>query len=412
MNTHKGLNMNESDIKIMNKSFNILDKRRSTLLQDEATIKLKERVKKIRENSVSHLHPLLEKAQESLENNGIEVILAKDAEEARLAIYQLVKKEKIVAKSKSNTAGEIKLTEYLEKNNVEVIETDLGDRIVQFDKSKPTHPIGPACHLDMGMISEIVSDNFQREVKAEPRAILDAVKTDIMEKIPQCKIGITGANSVAAEDGSLLMVHNEGNISLLTMLDLHIVLVGIDKLVPTLEEAVSVVKLETIYATGKTVPAYMNVVSSPSKTADIEQIILKDMYGAKRVVLVFLDNGRSRALQEKEECLWCIGCGACIVNCPVYTTLGPDFGYLRHLGGRGIVMSYFIDNDEVCYESGLYKCTLCGLCSVECPVEMPIYDMLEDLRGESVKMGLYPEKHGMIRDNLKTTRSPFNDETE
>jgi L-lactate utilization protein LutB len=241
---------------------------------------------------------------------------------------------------------------------------------------------------------------------------MEAVKGDILGKIPQCKVGITGANSVAAEDGSLLMVHNEGNISLITMLDLHIILVGIDKLVPTLEEAISVVKLETIYATGKTVPAYMNVVSSPSKTADIEQILLKDMYGAKRVVLVFLDNGRTKALKEKEECLWCIGCGACIVNCPVYTTLGPDFGYLRHLGGRGIVMSYFIDNDEACYDSGLYKCTLCGLCTIECPVEIPINNMLEDLRRESVKEGIYPEKHGEIKNNLKRTKSPFKQGTE
>ncbi|MCC7551948.1 MAG: LUD domain-containing protein [Methanobacterium sp.] len=399
--------MNDSSIKIMNKSFNILDKRRATLLQDEATIKLKERVKNIRENSVEHISPLLEKAQEKLQENGIEVILAKDAEVARQTIYQLVKEEDLVAKSKSNTAGEIQLTEYLESKEVKVLETDLGDRIVQFDASRPTHPIGPACHLDMGKISEIVSDRFQREVKAEPRAIMDSVKKDILEKIPQCKVGITGANSVAAEDGSLLMVHNEGNISLLTMLDLHIVLVGIDKLVPTLEDAVSVVKLETIYATGKTVPAYMNVVSSPSKTADIEQILLKDMYGAKKVVVIFLDNGRSKALKEKKECLWCIGCGACIVNCPVYTTLGPDFGYLRHLGGRGIVLSYFIDNDEVCYDSGLFKCTLCGLCTVECPMEIATNNMLEDLRSESVKKGIYPEKHGEIKENIKKRGSPF-----
>lgn len=399
--------MNDESIKIMNKSFNLLDERRATLLQDERTIKLKERVKKIREKSVEQLPLLLEKAQENLQNNGIEVILAKDHEEARDAIYQLVKNESMVAKSKSNTAGEIQLTEYLETKDVEVVETDLGDRIVQFDKSHPTHPIGPACHLNMNKIAEIVSDKFKKEVKAEPRAILDTVKNDILEKIPQCKVGITGANSIAAEDGSLLMVHNEGNISLLTMMDLHIVLASIDKLVPTLEEAVSVVKLETIYATGKTVPAYMNVISSPSKTADIEQILLKDMYGAKRVVLVLLDNGRSNALLEKKECLWCIGCGACIVNCPVYTTLGPDFGYLRHLGGRGIVLSHFIDSDEVCYDSGLYKCTLCGLCTVECPVEMPINEMLEDLRRESVKKSIYPDKHGEIKNNLKKSRSPF-----
>ncbi len=402
--------MNESSLKIMNKSFNILDKRRATLLKDERTINLKERVKKIRKNSVEHLSFLLKKAQENLQNNGIEVVMAKDAHEAREAIYQLVKNEDMVAKSKSNTAGEIQLTEYLESKKVNVLETDLGDRIVQFDESRPTHPIGPACHLDMGKIAEIVSRKFQKDVKAEPRAILDSVKKDIIGKIPHCNVGITGANAVAAEDGSLLMVHNEGNISLLTMMDTHIIIVGIDKLVFSLEDAVSVVKLETIYATGKTVPAYMNVVSSPSKTADIEQILLKDMYGAKRVIVVLLDNGRSKALQENKECLYCIGCGACIVNCPVYTTLGPEFGYLRHLGGRGIVLSRYIDNDEVCFDSGLYKCTLCGQCTNECPVEIPTNQMLEDLRKESVKNGLYTQKHHEIKNNLKKTRSPFNKE--
>lgn len=404
--------MNDPSLKIMNRSFGILNKRRSSLLEDERTIELKERVKKIREDSVEHLSTLLDKARENLENNGIEVIMASDGEEAREAIYQLVKDEETVAKSKSNTAGEIQLTEYLMEHEVNVLETDLGDRIVQFHQSNPTHPIGPACHLDMEIIAEVVSGEFKKEIEAEPRAILDAVKSDIMGKISQCRVGITGANSVAAEDGSLLMVHNEGNISLLTLLDLHIVVVGIDKLVPTLEDAVSVVKLETIYATGKTVPAYMNVVSSPSKTADIEQIILNDMYGAKRVVVVFLDNGRTEAIQEKKECLWCIGCGACIVNCPVYTTLGPEFGYLRHLGGRGVVLSHYIHDNNVCFDSGLFKCTLCGQCTVECPMEIPVNLMLEELREESVKEEIYPEKHGKIKNNLKKRRSPFNPDEE
>lgn len=179
--------MNDSSLKIMNKSFNILDKRRAALLQDERTINLKERVKKIRSNAVDHLSALLEKAQDNLQNNGIEVIMAKDANEARQAIYQLVKDEDTIAKSKSNTAGEIKLTEYLESKDVKVLETDLGDRIVQFDESHPTHPIGPACHLNMEKIAEIVSNNLQKDVEAEPRAILDSVKKDIIEKISNIK---------------------------------------------------------------------------------------------------------------------------------------------------------------------------------------------------------------------------------
>jgi L-lactate utilization protein LutB len=221
--------MNESEINIMNRSFGILDRRRANLLQDKHSLQLKERVKKIRKDSTARLHQLLEIAMERLMDNGIEVIIARDSQEALDSIYDIVKDQKLVAKSKSNTAGEIELTKYLEKNDIKVLETDLGDRIIQFDSaSHPSHPIGPASHLDLTRISEIVSEQFGFEVPAEPRAILDIVKSDIMTKLSECEVGITGANSVAAEDGSLLMVHNEGNISLLSMLDTHVVLVGID----------------------------------------------------------------------------------------------------------------------------------------------------------------------------------------
>ena len=117
-------------------------------------------------------------------------------------------------------------------------------------------------------------------------------------KLTQCNIGITGANSVAADDGSVLTVHNEGNINLVSMLDIHIIIVGIDKLVETIEDAVSVVKLETIFASGNTVPAYMNVISSPSKTADIEKILLNGMYGPSRVVVILLTMDEHKPLKR------------------------------------------------------------------------------------------------------------------
>jgi L-lactate utilization protein LutB len=220
-------------------------------------------------------------------------------------------------------------------------------------------------------------------------------------------VGITGANSVAAEDGALLMVHNEGNISLMTMMQTHIIIVGVDKMVSTLEDAMSVVKLETIYATGKKVPAYMNVISSPSKTADIEQVLLKDMYGAKRVIVVLLDNGRTRALKEAPEILWCIGCGSCVVNCPVYNVSGPEFGYLRHLGGRGVVFSKYSKNQETAIKSGLFNCTLCSECTLECPVDIPTSKLIENLRVECVKSGHTIEKHREIKDNILKKGSPF-----
>ena len=403
--------MKKSEITAMNKSFGILEERRAKILDDDRTILLKEHVKEIRKHSIKNMDQLLDKAVKKLQKNGLEVVLAEKSEDALETIYSIVKDESIVAKSKSNTAGEIGLSEFLEDNNVQVVETDLGDRIIQLHpNSKPSHPIGPASHLRMEDIANIISNEFNMEIKPDPRAILNIIKDDVILKLSKCNIGITGANSVAADDGSILIVHNEGNISLVSMLDTHIIIVGIDKFVETIEDAVSVVKLETIFATGKTVPAYMNVISSPSKTADIEQIILNNMYGARRVVVVLLDNGRSQAIKEGNECLLCIGCGSCIVNCPIYNAIGTDFGYKRHLGGRGVVLSSFIEGKESCFDSGLFTCTLCGLCTVECPVGVRTSHLIKNLRNDSIKLDLFRDEHEIIKENIKKYGTPFKHE--
>ncbi len=403
--------MDKKNIKSLHKSFKIIRDRKSKLLEDEAEEirELQESVKKIREYSIRNLDELVGIAINKFEENGMEVIFAEDSLKALDEIYRIIETEEIVAKSKSNTINEIELSEFLESKGIELVETDLGDRIVQIDpdSSGPSHPIGPAAHLDLMQIAEIASKKFGKDVKAEPREILDLVKEDVLERLSKCSVGITGANSVAAVDGAVLMVHNEGNITLVSMKDVHIVVVGIDKLVRTVEEAVSVVKLETIFATGKKIPAYMNVISSPSKTADIEQILLKEMYGAKRVIVILLDNGRSKLLENYEECLLCIGCGSCIVSCPVYNVTGYEFGYKSYLGGRGISFSRFIKDEKTCYDSGLFKCTACGQCTLECPVNIKTNKMIEKLRAESVKKGIYPDKHFKTVERIKKGGSPF-----
>ena len=403
--------MDEAKLDAMRRSFNIIETRKKKLLEDEneQISKLRENVKEIRKYSIENLEELIETAKTRFLENGIEVIFAENSQVALDEIYKIIKDESIIAKSKSNNANEIGLSAFLGSKGIEVVETDLGDRIVQMDPESygPSHPIGPAAHLDMEKIAQIASKKFGVEVKPEPRSILDIFKADIIKRLENCNIGITGANSVAAEDGALVMVHNEGNISLVSMKDTHIVVAGIDKLVRTVEEAVSVVKLETIFATGKKIPAYMNVITSPSKTADIEQVLLKDMYGAKRVIVILLDNGRSEALKNNEECLLCIGCGSCIVSCPVYNVTGSDFGYRGYLGGRGIVLSHFITDNKTCFDSGLFKCTLCGLCTFECPVNIKTNQMIEKLREQSVKSGVCPDEHHGTNEKIKKQGSPF-----
>jgi L-lactate dehydrogenase complex protein LldG len=400
--------MKRSEIKAMNRAFGILAERKAKIVDDDQTIQLQERVKKIREHSIKNMDVLVDKAIKNLEKNGVEVILAEKSDNALDALYSIVKDESMVAKSKSNTAGEIGLSEFLEDRGVKVVETDLGDRIVQLDPtSKPSHPIGPAAHLRMDDIAKIISNEFNINIKPEPRIILDIIKKDVLLKLAKCNIGITGANSVAAEDGSILTVHNEGNISLVSMLDTHIVIVGIDKLVETIEDAVSVVKLETIFASGKTVPAYMNVISSPSKTADIEQIHLNNMYGPRRMIVILLDNGRTQAIKDGGECLLCIGCGSCIVTCPIYNEIGNEFGYKRYLGGRGVVLSSFIEGNKSCFDSGLFKCTLCGLCTDKCPVGIKTNNLVKNLRNDSVALDIVIDEHKTIKERIKNTGSPF-----
>ena len=197
--------MKKSEIQAMNRSFGILEERRAKILDDERTIQLKERVKAIREHSINHMEELIEKATVRLQENGVEVVLAEKSENALEAIYSIVKDQKMVAKSKSNTAGEIGLNEFLEDKGVKVVETDLGDRIVQLDPdSRPSHPIGPASHLRMDDIAKIISNEFKINVKPEPRVILNIIKEEVLLKLSKCSVGITGANSVAADDGSIL----------------------------------------------------------------------------------------------------------------------------------------------------------------------------------------------------------------
>ena len=403
--------MDDTKLNAMRRSFDIIETRKKKLLKDEneRINTLREQVKEIRKYSIENIEELIETAKVRFLENGMEVIFAENAQVALDEIYKIIKDEPVIAKSKSNNVNEIGLSAFLQTKGIEIVETDLGDRIVQMDPESygPSHPIGPAAHLDMEKIAQIASKKFGVDVKPEPKSLLDIFKADVIDKLSNCNVGITGANSVAAEDGALVMVHNEGNISLVSMKDTHIVVVGIDKLVKTVEEAVSVVKLETIFATGKKIPAYMNVITSPSKTADIEQVLLKDMYGAKRVIVILLDNGRSEALKNSAECLLCIGCGSCIVSCPVYNVTGSDFGYRGYLGGRGIVLSHFITDNKTCFDSGLFKCTLCGLCTFECPVNIKTNEMIEKLRERLVKSGVCPGEHHGTTEKIKKQGSPF-----
>ena len=400
--------MKRSELETMRKSFNTVKKRSSSIKDSPSAKRLMNRVREIKKYSIENNNELLEQLRESFKRNDIELKLAKTSADALKIIDDLLVEydATTLAKAKSNTLGEINLKEHLKDNGIDVVETDLGDRILQLKKTdnKPVHPTGPASHLNISKITDIVNDSLDVSVNPEAREIMEVVRQDVLKRLKNARVGISGANAITSEEGSLVMVHNEGNISIISLKDLHIIVAGIDKIVPSLEDAISLVKLETIFATGNFVTSYMNVISGPSKTADIEKKLLKNMYGAERVVVILLDNGRSEATAE---CLYCIGCGNCVVHCPVYNAVGNEFGFNNYLGGRGVAMSKFIEDDETCFNSGLYMCTLCGLCTLNCPVAIPTNEIIENMRKLSTDVGFYPKAHGVIKDNVSKNDSPY-----
>ena len=400
--------MKASELETMRKSFNTVKKRSNSIKELPSTKRLIERVREIKKYSIENNEELLYQALESFERNGIDFEIAETSEDALMIIDELLVEYdcNTIAKAKSNTLGEINLKKHLADKGIDVVETDLGDRILQLKKidNKPVHPTGPASHLNISNITDIVNESLDANVNPEPREIMETVRGDVLKRLENANVGISGANAIASEEGSLVMVHNEGNISIVSLKDLHIIVAGIDKIVPCLEDAISVVKLETIFATGSYVTSSMNAISGPSKTADIEKMMLKNMYGAEKVVVILLDNGRSEATPE---CLYCIGCGNCVVHCPVYNAVGNEFGFNNYLGGRGVAMSKFIEDEETCYNSGLYMCTLCGLCTLNCPVSIPTNEIIENMRKLSTDVGFYPKAHGIIKDNVSQNDSPY-----
>lgn len=408
--------MKEEEIESMRKVFNNLKKKIEPLSESPKIQALQKRVIDIRKDAIENNNELIAIAKESFKDNDIDCFYANDEMEAREILLDLIneeiessnidKNEVFIAKSKSNTLREINASEFLEEHGMNIVETDLGDRILQLKKedNNPVHPTGPASHLTVQDIANIVNESMDLDLNSIPREIMETVREDVLKLLEKSYMGISGSNSIAAEDGAILMLHNEGNISIVQNKKLHIIVAGVDKLVPSLEDSVSIAKLETAYATGKLLTSYMNIVAGPSKTADIEKKLLKNMYGAEKVAVILLDNGRKEAI---DECLWCIGCGNCIVACPVYNIVGNEFGYSSYLGGRGVAMSKYLKDNKVSVDSGLYMCTLCGMCSENCPVLTPTYEIIEKLRNTTQKEGLSREEHKKIRDNIKDKGSPY-----
>jgi len=327
-----------------------------------------------RRANLERLPELVELFAERLEAVGGKVHFAKDAAEARDIIGQLCwnagggRRRPVVTKVKSMAAEEIELNPYLESLGMEVVETDLGERMVQLTHTHPSHLIAPAIHL--------TREDAARVFGTEPEvaAIQAHARHSLREKFIAAVAGISGANMAIAETGTIVLVTNEGNADLTTTLPpVHIALFGIDKLVATLDDAVAVLRMLPRSGTGQVMTSYVNWITGPSRSADIEQSLTIGVHGPREMHCVILDNGREEILVDPvfRDALMCIRCGACSNACPPFMAVsGHQFGHIYN-GPIGLVLTPFHHGlDRADLPNAL--CTQCNACQEICPVDIPL----------------------------------------
>ncbi len=391
--------------------------RRNTAFESFDFKKGRADLKRRRKANLDRLPELLEQFTDRLAAVGGVVHLAKDAAEARDMIGQLcwnagsglpAGKRMVVTKSKSMATEEIGLNDYLEGLGMEVVETDLGERMVQLTHTHPSHLIAPAIHLT----KEDAANVFGTEPTVE--AIQIHARESLRQKFIDATVGISGANMAIAETGTIVLVTNEGNADLTTTLPpVHIALFGIDKLVATLDDAVAVLRMLPRSGTGQIISSYVNWITGPSRSADIEQSLTIGVHGPREMHCVILDNGREKMLDDPifRDALTCIRCGACSNACPPFMAVsGHQFGYIYN-GPIGLVLTPFHHGlDTADLPNTL--CVQCNACQEICPVDIPLPRQIlehrragrKSLRKKSV-VGLW--KRPKLADRVLRTTAPF-----
>jgi len=370
-------------------------------------------VRRIKEESIGRIRELVKEASEAIEENNGRTYFAKTAEEARRIVSEIVGEGKLIVKSKSLTCEEILLREHLEEElKCKVVETDLGEFIVQVRGEKPTHVINPSIHVPREEVARTFSKLAGRELPSDIPTLVAFAREYLRGYYMKADVGISGANAVAAQTGTIFIVENEGNARFSTNAPpVHVCVVGIEKVVPTLSDAFKVIEVLPAYATGITMAAYVSMITSPSRTADIEKKVVYGAHGPKELHVVFLDNGRSEMAGHPvfREALYCLKCGGCLYECPVYRVLDGRFGH-NYFGGIGAVWTAYTRGfDKALFA---YLCTGCGRCREVCPVRVDTPRLVEELRAELVKVGFGHPKAEKFLKNIILTGNPWGEPRE
>ncbi len=346
---------------------------------------LRDAAKALKDHVLGHLDLYLEAFEQRVVEQGGKVHWARDAAEARAILIDLCQAAgaRTVTKSKSMVTEEIGLNEALETAGIRPIETDLGEHIIQLAGQRPSHILAPAIHMTKERISALFAEHHGRPPVTQAPELLAEARAFLRQRYFEADIGITGANFLVAETGSIVLVTNEGNAELTQGLPkVHVVLAGIEKLVPTLEDAFVLLRVLARSATGQEFSAYTTVLTGPKRPADLD--------GPDELHVVLLDNGRAGMLgTEFQDMLRCIRCGACMNHCPVYLATGGHAYGSVYPGPMGAVLTPGLVGIEEAQHLPNAS-TFCGRCEQVCPVRIPLPKMMRHWREEQFRRQLTP----------------------
>jgi L-lactate dehydrogenase complex protein LldF len=364
---------------------------------------LRDTAHSIKEHSIQHLADLLEEFEHNAIANGMKVYWAVTDEEACNYVLELARRVQatLIVKSKSMVTEEIRLSHALEKEGIESVETDLGEFIVQLAGEGPSHITTPAIHKTREDIGKLFAERLGVAFSSDPAHLTGVARDMLREKFLNAHIGISGGNFAIAETGEIVIVENEGNARLTTTLPrIHIAVLGIEKVIPRLEDLPTFLAVLPRSGTGQKITSYVSLIRSPRRADEVD--------GPEEIHVVLLDNGRSDILADPKmrEVLYCIRCGACLNVCPVYQTVGGHTYGSVYPGPIGSAFTPLMTNLKSAKDLP-FASSLCGRCAEICPVKIDIHHLLLWLRQKSVGERLSnPLERFVIQLWLVTMQSP------
>jgi L-lactate dehydrogenase complex protein LldF len=345
--------------------------------------RVREKAKNIKWKAIESLDTQLEKFEAAITKRGAKVIWAETADQAKEEILRICKEKNCttLVKSKSMVTEEIHLNEFLKEHNIQSVETDLGEYIQQLDDEPPYHIVTPAMHKSKEDVAKLFSEKLGTDPNLTPEQLTLVARQTLREKYTLAEIGVTGANFLIADIGAVAVTENEGNARLsCAWPKTHIVIAGIEKMIPSMSDLALFWPLLATYGTGQKITVYNTIIAGPRQPGETD--------GPEDMYVILLDNGRTNILEnvKARESLYCIRCGACLNACPVYKNIGGHTYSTSYSGPIGSVITPHLKNmDEWKHLS--YASSLCGNCTEVCAVKINLHELLLENRHESVDEG-------------------------